>query len=190
MNKLSSILMCSVLLLTGSIAACSGNTGGTDNTGGGGNSSISSSSGTGGIGGIDTGAVVPRSAPECANAGGICVGMGMCAQAKGTIAATSPGGCDGLGECCIPPAPMPNPTTCAEAGGICTGVSACLQSGYFAKMNAGCDNHDIPCCVPWTQCGPEIVECCTDTASFHPSCDKGEFTCVQGSLMYSGTCKF
>ena len=140
---------------------------------------------------MDMGIVRTPPAAECAKAGGICVFTGSCAQANGTIATSSPGGCD-VGECCIPPAAKPNPTSCAEAGGICTNVGSCLESGYHTNIEAGCPYHDVPCCVPQAQCGPENVQCCTETASFHPRCDNGQFVCVEGagSLYYLGTCNF
>jgi hypothetical protein len=96
----------------------SGGLGGNSGTAGQGGRAAGGATGQGGTGG--QGPEPPAAA--CEKLGGICMDRGTCTKQGGTVAAESPAGCQfsgGPGECCIAPAPKPNPTTCAEAGGVC-----------------------------------------------------------------------
>lgn len=192
------------VLVTSGLLACpgpsgpndtesSGTTGGTGSTG---------STGTGSSTGTDTDTPTPTSgsstgdgpaAAECEMAGGICIAQGSCAEAGGSVAATSPGGCefaDGPAECCVPPAAKPDPKDCANAGGLCAPIGGCLDAGgYFTSIDKGCEfSGNFACCVPHDRCGEQTIDCCTDTASFNPACDNGVFVCMTGDPMPKGTC--
>lgn len=130
---------------------------------------------------------------ECGMAGGICIGQGGCADAGGSIAANSPGGCefaDGPAECCIPPAAKPGAKNCADAGGLCAPIGGCLDAGgYFTSIDKGCDfSGNFACCVPHERCGEQTLDCCTDTAVYSPACNEGEFQCMTGDPVPRGTC--
>jgi len=132
-------------------------------------------------------------AAECGMAGGICIAQGGCGMAGGSITTTSPGGCafaDGPAECCVPPSPKPAPMNCADAGGLCAPIGGCLDAGgYFTSIDTGCEfSGNFACCVPRDRCGEQTIDCCTDTASFDPSCDNGKFVCMTGTPMPKGTC--
>ncbi|WP_235880455.1 hypothetical protein [Polyangium aurulentum] len=134
-------------------------------------------------------------ASECQQAGGICVSRCSCARDNGTVAASSPAGCDVDGvpaECCVPPLPQQNPTTCAEAGGLCTGIGGCLAAGgHYTSTDAGCDDRPgIVCCVPHDRCGEETIECCMGSWVAYPTCDNGMLICPMGGTpVPKGTCK-
>jgi hypothetical protein len=120
--------------------------------------------------------------------------QGACAQAGGTVPASSPAGCffsDGPAECCVPPAAEPSPTTCAQAGGLCAPIGGCLDAGgYFTSTNAGCNaGGSYACCVPHAQCGEQTIDCCTDMTIYRPACDGGKLVCTLGMPFPKGTCK-
>lgn len=171
--------------------ATQGTTGGTDTT------DATGTQGTDPTTGVATGSTgeppPPPPAAVCGMAGGICVGQDTCAMAGGTVAADSPGGCffdDGPAECCIPPAPKPGAMTCADAGGLCAPIGGCLDAGgYLTSNDAGCEfQGNFACCVPQAQCGPQTIECCTDSAVYNPTCDDGMFVCLDGMPVPFGTC--
>jgi hypothetical protein len=134
------------------------------------------------------------SASACQNAGGICISQGLCEQANGTVVGSSAAGCASdnvAAECCVPPAPQPNPMTCAEAGGLCASIGGCLEDGgYFTSTNAGCDSGPgSTCCVPYVRCGEPTIECCHSSWVAYPSCDNGELVCTSGDPVPTGTCE-
>ena len=118
--------------------------------------------------------------------------QGTCVSQGGTVAAESPAGCqfnDAPAECCIAPAPKPNPTTCAEAGGTCASISGCLMAGgYFTATNYDC-SFPGTCCVANATCGAPTIECCGDGVLYNAACQGGQFVCVVGSPVHRGTCK-
>ena len=146
--------------------------------------------GASGQGGTGGGRTEPQ-AVACEKAGGICTEQGTCAKQGGSVAAESPAGCrfsDVLGECCITPAPQPNPSTCAEAGGTCTSIAGCLMAGgYFTATNYDCASPGS-CCVPNATCGTATIECCGDAVVYNAACQGGQFVCVVGSPVPRGTC--
>jgi hypothetical protein len=120
------------------------------------------------------------------------VQQGECTKQGGTVATESPAGChfsDGPAECCITPAPQPNPTTCAEAGGTCASVSGCLMAGgYFTASNYECA-FPGSCCVPNASCGSATIDCCADGVVYSAACQGGKLVCVVGTPVPKGTCK-
>jgi len=142
--------------------------------------------------GASTGDAPP--AFECGQAGGVCIAKGGCAEGGGEVAAASPGGCDfdeGPGECCVPKASKPNPKTCEDAGGLCAPIGGCLDAGgYFTSFDKGCEfSGTFACCVPHERCGEQTIDCCTDGATFNPSCDSGEFVCLTGEAKPKDSCE-
>ena len=184
-------------LLTSGLLACSEPAGPGDSESSGSSTGTTGTTGTTDVGtttpttGADTGDV--PTAAECAVAGGICIGKGGCAKGGGSIAAASPGGCafdDGPAECCVPPAAKPKPENCRDAGGLCAPIGGCLDAGgYFTSVTTGCEfSGTFACCVPHERCGEQTIDCCTDMASFSPSCDGGKFVCRTGEPTPRGTC--
>jgi hypothetical protein len=164
----------------GSACCLPGGSGGRGGNGG--------ANGQGGAGGRGT---EPQAA-DCEKAGGICTEQGTCASQGGTVATDSSAGChfgDVAAECCIAPAPKPNPTTCAEAGGTCTSVSGCLMAGgYFTATRYDC-TFPGTCCVSNATCGTATIDCCGDGVIYTAACQGGQFVCVVGSPVPRGTCK-
>jgi len=165
-----------------------GGRGGNSGAAGQGGHAAGGANGQGGTGGRGT---EPQAA-DCEKAGGICTEQGTCASQGGTVAVDSPAGChfgDVTAECCIAPAPKPNPTTCAEAGGTCTSVSGCLMAGgYFTASNYNC-TFPGTCCVSNATCGTANIDCCGDGVIYTAACQGGQFVCVVGSPVPRGTCK-
>jgi hypothetical protein len=164
--------------------------GGAGGRGGNSGTAGQSAGGANGQGGTGGGRTEPQ-AVACEKAGGICTEQGTCAKQGGTVTAESPAGCrfsDAPGECCVTPAPQPNPSTCAEAGGTCTSIAGCLMAGgYFTATNYDCASPGS-CCVPNATCGTATIECCGDAVIYNAACQRGQFVCVVGSPMPRGTC--
>lgn len=121
-------------------------------------------------------------ATACANDDGVCVTASGCEETDGTIAPSSPGGCDVGLVCCIPPAPK----NCEEVGGTCTAVGEC--DGYYSTHEGGCDGLYELCCVPQEQCGPATIECCCGSWTALPLCDEGQLVCKYCQAVPAGTC--
>ena len=170
------------------ISGGGGGRGGNSGAAGQGGHAACGANGQGGTGGRGT---EPQAA-ACEKAGGICMEQGTCVSQGGTVAAESPAGCqfsDAPAECCITPAPKPNPTTCAEAGGTCASISGCLMAGgYLTATNYAC-SFPVSCCVPNATCGAPTIECCGDGVRYNAACQGGQFVCVVGSPVPRGTCK-
>ena len=124
-------------------------------------------------------------APECANAGGICVASGNCST--GTHLEALDGDCafdDGPGNCCVPPEPAATGDSCADMGGVCSPIAGCgMVDGWFANAT-DCTGVNNICCVTEDSCpGQEDITCCSrdergvPTTQFDAACDRGTLEC-------------
>lgn len=137
-------------------------------------------------------AEVPTS---CLEAGGVCTGSSSaCETGGGTVRSEFASDCifsDGLGACCVPPVKQPSGDTCSDHGGMCTPVGGCFREeirGHFAPPS--CGGVLMMCCVPATACSEPRPECCSTSATFRATCDRGQYTCLDPSwtLRNQATC--
>ncbi len=59
---------------------------------------------------------------------------------------------------------------------------------HLDRPPAASSPSNFACCVPHDRCGEQTIDCCTDMASFSPSCDSGKFVCRTGEPTPRGTC--
>jgi hypothetical protein len=71
--------------------------------------------------------------------------------------------------------------TCATAGGSCTAVSACGKGAGYLGPNRDCTGESV-CCVPLAACNNAVeFECCSNVASYRPTCEGGALKCATGT---------
>lgn len=134
----------------------------------------------------------------CLAVGGICVPTTLdCTDQGGTPHPEGDPDCvfdDGPARCCDPPTALPTGESCADRGGVCVPTpGACLKTnGIYAPFTADCSNYGqlALCCLPPSECSDEDLECCADTFTMRPYCDRGTWKCLDdsGTPVPTGTC--
>ncbi len=120
-------------------------------------------------------------ATNCKDANGICTASNACGrgQALPTFAADCVFS-DGPGVCCKAPPEQPTGDTCRQLGGVCAPIGGCyMVDGYITSATPCYQNFgaSYACCVPESQCGPSLYECCDTSTVFVSSCIHGVETC-------------
>ncbi|MBI5534803.1 MAG: hypothetical protein HY898_18905 [Deltaproteobacteria bacterium] len=135
---------------------------------------------------------------SCPGKHGICVmSDAVCTSQGGSPHAAGNPDCiftDGPSTCCIPPAPKPSGNGCTDRGGLCVATpGACQKTGGLMGPDTGDCGDAGPtglCCLPPTACSSSELECCMDTYTAVPLCDRGTWICSDSKVTPTpkGTC--